>query len=132
MLAQPDLRAEVRLAERLGISPRRLWGEEPKVRLIPDGDGGFTIEREPEFNEEDIEMFEAARLAEESISPRGIPYEDEMDIENKAKFWVGDENGRPGKNYAVAAVAQRREAYEKAYPHADMSSFVWPVRLLGE
>lgn len=111
----------------MGVSPRRLWGEEPKTRLIPDGEGGFVVEREPEFTASDIDLFEAARLADEALSPRGIAWEDEMNP--KVRFQVGDEKGLPSRNFAVAAEARARKKYEKQYPDADMAGLVWPVRL---
>lgn len=117
------------MAERLGVSPRRLWGEQPEVRLIPDG-GGFVVERGREFTRDDIDLFEAARIAEESLSPRGIEFVDEMDPANERRFRTGDDAGLPSRNYAVAAQERARRAYEKAYPDADMAGLVWPVRLV--
>lgn len=130
MIVQPRLRAEIRLAERLGVSPRRLWGDEPSVRLVPDGAGGFHVEREPEFTREDVDLFEAARIAEESISPRGIPVEDEIDPANQYRFKVATPDGLPVKNFAVAAQNAQRKAYEKAWPDADTGSLMWPVKLV--
>lgn len=122
------MRAEIRLAERLGISPRRLWGEPPAERLVPDGEGGFHVVREREFTHEDIELLEAARLAEEQLSPRGIEWADELDPHSR--FHVGDEKGLPSRNYALAAIEKAKQAYEKQWPDADTASLVWPVRLV--
>jgi len=107
-----------------------LWGEEPKTRLIPDGEGGFIVERERQFTPDDIQMFEAARIAEESISPRGIPYEDETNPENRGKFAVGDEDGRPFWNYATLAVEQAQDAYKAKNKNVAMEHLSWPVRLV--
>lgn len=116
------MRAEIRLAERLGISPRRLWGEEPATRLTPDGEGGFVVEREPEFTAHDIELFEAARIVDESLSPRGIPFAAEMD--KASRFKVGAQ-----RNFAVAA-QERKEREYKATEGTNMDGMIFPVELV--
>lgn len=117
------LRAEIRLAERLGISPRRLWGEEPVTRLAPDGDGGFLVERESEFTRDDVDMFEAARLAEEAISPRGMLYEDEINPDSN--FIVGD----AVTNYAIKAVEAARKQWETQHKGQSSAAVSWTVSL---
>lgn len=78
-------------------------------------------------------LFEMARLVDESISPRGIPYASEMDPANARRFTVGDENGLPQKNYAVVAQRKAENAYKKAYGTkdnpVDMTGVFFPVSL---
>ena len=112
------------------MSPRVLWGEQEVTRLRPDGEGGFFVESSPRFTAEDVRLFEAAREAEASISPRGLPVDVEFDPANQGRFRVGDEQGLPSKNFAVDAQVRARKAYEKAWPDTDVSSLVWPVRLV--
>lgn len=108
------------------MSPRRLWGEEPKTRLAPDGEGGFLVEREPEFTPEDIQLFEAARAAEDAFSPRGILWDQELDPESN--FHVGDKGGLPVVNYALRAVERAREERKQWAPDEDTTGHIWPVR----
>ncbi|MFD2757107.1 hypothetical protein [Gulosibacter faecalis] len=79
-------------------------------------------------------MFEAARLAEESLSPRGITYEDELNPANARRFKTGNEEGLPEKNYAVIAQRNAEKAYEAKYgtkdDPVDMTGIFFPVRLL--
>ena len=121
------LRDEILVAERLGVSPRRLWGEEPSVELVRT-DRGFLVIREPEFTPDDVRLFRAARDAVDALSPRGIPWSDEMDP--KARFRVGDDEGLPFINYAERAQARAVRAYEKQYPDAETDGLRWPVTLL--
>lgn len=100
------------------------------TRLVPDGAGGFFVEREPEFTAEDVRLFEAARQAEESISPRGIPVADEVDPANMQRFRVSTPDGLPVTNWAVEAQNRARDAYKKTYPEADVSAKFWPVKLV--
>lgn len=99
---------------------------------MPDGDGGWFIHRPPRFTPADIDMFEAARLVEESISPRGIRWEDEWNP--KSRFRTGDEKGLPQKNFALIAQAKAEKKYEAAYgtkDHpVDMTGVYFPVTLV--
>lgn len=112
----------------MGVSPRRLWGEEAKTRLIPDEEsGGFIVEREPEFTPEDVDLLLAAREADASISPRGIPFEDEFDP--NATFHVGDDRRDPRVNYAEVALEKTKKDWEKRNPKGSTAGHVWPVVL---
>lgn len=97
------------------------------TRLTPDGEGGFFVEREPEFSRGDIDLLEAARRAEESISPRGFTLEEEFDPANKFRF----QGAEPRRNYAVAAQAEAERDFRAKYPdEANFDGFVFPIELL--
>ncbi|SJM61408.1 hypothetical protein FM112_07855 [Gulosibacter sp. 10] len=80
--------------------------------------------REREFTDEDIQLFEAARIAEEQISPRGIPVEEELDPANKYRFRVEKRT-----NFAVRAQEQARRKWEKDNPKSDGAGLMWAVSL---
>lgn len=94
---------------------------------MPDGDG-WRVERGPEFTRRDIDLMLAARAAEDAISPRGIEWRDELDP--KARFHVGDEQGLPGKNFALEAIDTAKKIYAEKYPGAEMGNLVWPVKVV--
>lgn len=121
------LRDEILVAERLGVSPRRLWGEESSIELVKTA-RGYRVEREPEFTPDDVMLLRAARDAADAISPRGIPWADEMDP--KAVFRVGDKEGLPFINFAERAQARAAKAYEKQYPDTELDGLRWPVSLV--
>ncbi|MEF3322308.1 hypothetical protein PV375_01190 [Gulosibacter sp. GYB002] len=123
------MRDEIRLAERLGVSPRRLWGEPQQYRAVADDDS-FQVVMVDEFTSADIDLFLAAKQAEESISPRGIPYEDEMNKD--ARFHVGGPDGLPRVNHAIRAQQRADRAFRKKYETEDrpLDGLVWPVTLV--
>lgn len=125
------MRDEIRLAERLGISPRRLWGEPATYRIFKTEEGTQAVAVD-EFTREDIHLFLAAKQAEESISPRGIPYEVELD--KNMRFRVGDDKGHPSVNYAVQAQMRAERAYRKKYETDErpLDGFMWPVSVIEE
>lgn len=121
----------MRLAIELGVSPRRLWGWEPATRILPDGDG-WRLEREPEFDADDVAVMRACRALDEATSPNGFLYADEISPladpfnPDRTHEFVADEN--PTVNYAERARALARKQWmERAGEDVDTSGYVWRV-----
>lgn len=112
------------------MSPRRLGGYEPEVRLIPDGDGGFTVAREPEFSRDDLALMLAAQQLTLETTPNGNLIEEELSEDGNPKSWTRqwDWKVEHRVNYAEAAKAKARAEYAKRHEDADLSGHIWSVK----
>lgn len=133
----------MRLARSLKVSVRRLLGWEPKttVRALYEdtdptlaGGGprllvGYEIEREPEWDEEQVALFLALEQTEEEIGPHGIPM-------SEATSRLADANNRfEGYHYetrvkvdhAQRALNTAQEQRRTAFPDEDTGSLLWTL-----
>lgn len=61
------------------IPPSRLWGREPKRRLLRDGEH-WLIEQDPEVSKDDYELLAALYEYEATIGAHGQPLDEAMSI----------------------------------------------------
>ena len=91
---EPELRARIETAERLGISPRRLDGWEPAETTVHEYDGGRLVRsvtsREPEWSEQDRAWLLALAGWRASLCPCGcgLPAEQTLAHENDGHTFV--------------------------------------------
>lgn len=124
---------ELELALKLGVSPRRLSGWEPReVTRYEYEDGvlvGSVTEREPEFSREDVEAF-IALMESQRVGPHGHPMSEATsplaDPSNPNRKWEYV-TPLPEVDFATAAKNATIDKYRAAYPDADMSSLLWRV-----
>ena len=96
--------------------------------MTPLESGGFLIETEPEFDDEQRELLLASRLIEadtgrygESQSEAFSPDADPNNPKAKIRYKVG----LPSVNFAEKAVQDAQDAYRKKYPDANTNGFYW-------
>lgn len=112
----------------LGVNPRRMAGWEPETSLRPDGEGGWLLEREPEWTDDDLALLIAAREQAAGIGSHGVPMEE-------ATSPLADPARREGYHYETRAkidwaqralnIAQKERA--EAFPDEDAGSVLWTV-----
>lgn len=123
----------MRLAIQLGVSPRRLWGWEPKKTALYDGDRLVGFATEAEFSHEDLAMLHAARHIDRETTANGFKYTDEISPEadpanRKGKFYFRVANdGAPVVNYAERARQTAITAYKAKHKDAVMDGLIWQV-----
>lgn len=89
------------------MSPRRLSGWEPAIRVRPDGDG-WHVEREPEFTATDVASLLAFVADEESRGPHGVLMNEATDPANKNRF-----RAARFVDFAQAAIDRKRAEIDK-------------------
>lgn len=108
------------------------WEPATVLRVIErDGDGNpsaFHVERESEWNEEQVALLQAARDLAGQIGPHGIPMDE-------ATSPLADPNNPDGYHYAVRvridhaqrAINLAQKERRKAFPEEDDLSLMWRV-----
>lgn len=88
-----------------------------------------VVSREPEWDAEQVALFQAHRQVEAERGPYGIPLSRATDP--TAKFEASD---KPTMNLAVEAGRKARDAYFKQYPEAQAmsESLMWSVSEVTE
>jgi hypothetical protein len=123
-------RQHVDLALHLRISPKRLAGWEPLTYAWRDGDR-WVIERETEWDEEQVMLLLAARELQTDIGSHGHPLAEAMSpLADPNRRGVGHhyEVPLPTIDYAAKALADAQDAYGKQYPDANQNGFMWGVK----
>lgn len=124
---------ELELALRLGVSPRRLSGWEPReVTTHEYQDGvlvGSVTERDPEFSRTDVEAL-IAYLETKRVGPHGHPMSEAVspsgDPSNPAREWDWHVP-LPTLDFAQAELDRVKKQYKDQYPDADTGALLWRV-----
>lgn len=88
--------------------------------------------REPEFDQEQVDLLLAHEAIERSLGSHGIPYADATDEANARKFIT-----TPVVDWAAKSLHEDQEAFfksldtDKEHP-IDRGQFIWSVRLPKE
>lgn len=133
------LRDELALAARLQIAPRRLWGWEPResTEYVYEGDRLIrsVTTREPEWNEEQIDLLLAAAAFKADVGPHGqLMSEATSDDANPNNYdsplrFVGK---GPFVDWAEKAKADREAEYKAAAgKDANLNGMYFVVEKLG-
>lgn len=132
------MRADIRTARALGVSPRRLWGWEPEETTYHeyDDDGRIVVSttvREPEFDAVDLEFFRALEELEQDTGPYGellteaLSPDSDSDSRDATYRYEVD---LPMVNFAAREVARAQESYygKNEVSESDRKSHVWIAR----
>jgi hypothetical protein len=126
----------VRLARELKVSPKRLTGWEPTERITVtarDSRGRpsvFHVEREPEWDDEQVALLLALDETEEEIGPHGIPMaEATSPLADPSNRFVGwhYEVPPPKIDHAQRALNVEQDRRREAYPEEDAASLLWTL-----
>jgi hypothetical protein len=114
----------------LRVSPKRLAGWEPLTFAHQDGDR-WVIEREAEWDDEQVMLLLAARELQADVGPHGHPLSEAMsplaDPNRRNEGWRY-EVPPPSVDYAAKALADAQDAYSQQYPDANQNGLLWGVR----
>lgn len=95
-----------------------------------DGDG-WRVEREPEWDPEQVALLLAMQELRADIGPHGHPLSETMsplaDPNLRGEGWHY-EVPPPATDYAAKAVADAQHAYGEQYPDANQNGLLWGVR----
>lgn len=129
------------LALALGTSPKRLTGWEPAtvVRVLEHDEEGrpaaYRIEREPEWDEEQVDLLLAADELAGEVGAHGIPMDEATspfaDPNDPFHGWHY-EAALPRIDHAQRALNTAMDQRREAYPEEDAGSLLWRLNRIED
>jgi len=100
----------------------------------PDGDGGFVVERESEWTDEDVALLIASKEQAAGIGPHGISMLEAMDplADPNRRFEGWHYEARVRIDFAQRALNVAQQERAEKYPDEDRGSLRWSLERIED